>query len=478
MRRFIGRALLTASLAMLPFMTPAFAQEAAPEQPVAAADEHDEAWVDGTHYFEEEARRLAETETRESLAEFDLRTKGIVQYADRKPLQVGDVLNFTIFNIASKKNEQIAAVLKRIGKHCYIWVERGRTVSNAAIERTARTFDEKIYPTNRAYFGAEWNPGIDGDPRIYLLFLDVRDGYNPSAGRGGFVAGYFNAGDCYPRAKSAGSNEKEIIYLDINPGNPDKPNYLSVLAHEFQHMIHWYHDAKEFTWVNESMSQLASYLNGFNHPSQVLAFMQGGDNNMLSWSSDNMLANYGQVYLFSYYVMKTFAQTVKEQATVTRYVVESDQNGSRGYLAALKKINENPQFKNIFRDFCVTNFLNDPNSAKGRYSYYPQLQKFLLRPMKHHNEPPFSGKGKVCSWSARAVKMNFAPFEGKVRVKFQGQKQVGDRYTNEFDVAAVFLDSKRKTPPTVEWLPVKNFAVDCILNNLAGRHDTLMLVVV
>ena len=34
----------------------------------------------------------------------------------------------------------------------------------------------------------------------------------------------------------------------------------SVLAHEFQHMIHWYTDANESTWMNEGFSVVAELL--------------------------------------------------------------------------------------------------------------------------------------------------------------------------------------------------------------------------
>ena len=32
------------------------------------------------------------------------------------------------------------------------------------------TFDQKIIPTDREFFGSEGNPGVDGDPHIYVLY--------------------------------------------------------------------------------------------------------------------------------------------------------------------------------------------------------------------------------------------------------------------------------------------------------------------
>ena len=34
----------------------------------------------------------------------------------------------------------------------------------------ADSFENQIYPTDRAFFGSEWTPGVDGDPHIYILY--------------------------------------------------------------------------------------------------------------------------------------------------------------------------------------------------------------------------------------------------------------------------------------------------------------------
>ena len=39
--------------------------------------------------------------------------------------------------------------------------------------------------------------------------------------------------------------------------------YETVLAHEFQHMVHWNNDRNEETWVNEGMSELAQEVAGY-----------------------------------------------------------------------------------------------------------------------------------------------------------------------------------------------------------------------
>ncbi len=45
----------------------------------------------------------------------------------------------------------------------------------------------------------------------------------------------------------------------MNADNTDLADSFtySVLAHEFQHMIHWYRDRNEESWMNEGFSELA-----------------------------------------------------------------------------------------------------------------------------------------------------------------------------------------------------------------------------
>ncbi|MBP7634140.1 hypothetical protein KBA41_08200 [Candidatus Ozemobacteraceae bacterium] len=446
----------------------------------AAAQE----WMDATHLFEDETKWLADNALKETRGEYMLRTRGMVMYADSKPAEVGDEITFTTMNVAEKKPEKTPAVLKKIGKHCYIFVEKGKTVSAAAIEKIAKTFDEKIYPTNTSTFGSEWKPGIDGDEKITLLFLDIQDGYEKGANRG-FVAGYFYAGDEYSKEKNPQSNEREMLYLDIDPADPTKESYLGVVAHEFQHMIHWHNDPKEHTWVNESMSQLSTFLNGFDHPSQVFAFIKAPDNNMCAWSQETPIANYGQVYLFAYYMMNhavTKTEAVKKE--FVRDLVSSTVHGTDGYERTLKKHGGKLTFSQYFDAFNVANHLNTPAIASGLYGYDKNLGKLKLDPMLHHKNAPFTGKGTIKCWSSRSVTFDISKATGKITVAFAGQVQKAQienpkrDVSNAWSVAAVMIDSKGKAKADIEWLKLKDGKAEQQLGTAVGMYDTLMLVFV
>ncbi len=437
--------------------------------------------VDLTQLFARQTEALADTpdlEVFSGTAAAAPQIPGLVAYADQKPREAGDIETFSTFNVVRNAHENTKARLTKIGKHCLIYVEQGRNVNSQTIARIAAAFDGKIYAECRSMFGNERSPGIDGEAKITLLLLDVRDFYSPEKGVKGFTAGYFNAGDCYSRSKFPNSNQREMLYLDIYPGDPASDKFLSVLAHEFQHMIHWSADPKEFTWVNESLSQLAPFLCGYGHPSQVEAYMRSPDNNMLAWSDDNMLANYGQVYFWAQYISTRIASTDERRRAFIRRMVSQKSQGLSGLNAAIDKQGIKNNVRNLFRSFCVANYLNDDRIARGAYSYENSLSRFALKPEIKVDGAPYEGKGHVKCWSAKAIQINPSAFSGAdARFAFAGQKVSAAGYANAFDVAVVAYSADGQAEPAVSWLNVKDYkAMDVI--RISEKHNRLMMVVV
>lgn len=431
-----------------------------------------------TALFNEEARWLADNVAKETRDEFLFRDSGENAYADSKPPEVGDVEVFNAFNVRAGKHEKIRARLKKIGKHCYLYLQEGKKVDSAAITNIVKEFDTRIYQNTRSMFGSEWSPGIDGDPRIILFLLDIQDGYNPQQGRRGYTAGFFYPGDCYNRKKKPESNEREMLYLDIYPSVPGSKEFMSVVAHEFQHMIHWNHDPKEFTWVNESLSQLSQFLCGYGHPPQVSAFIRNPHNNLAAWSDDDMIANYGHVYLWSYYISIRIASTDDRRRAFVRRMVAQTSQGFSGLNAAIKKQGIKNNVRNLFRSFCLANYLNDDRIERGAYGYDKPLAKFALRPDLRLERPPFEVKGRVKCWSARAVQINSASLRGKeVSVMFAGQKVQAGEYSNSFDVALVTYSSAKKQLPEVFWVNIKDFKASQKIK-ISAVHDRMLMLVV
>ena len=156
--------------------------------------------------------------------------------------ELGDVESFWATNVDTNENFSIDAQLAFITEHTYFWVEEDVSYDETDLKRLAETFEEQIYPINREFFGSEWMPGIDNDPRIYLIY---------ASGLGSGLAGYFSSVDSVHPDAHEYSNAHETFFFNADTVDFDEDFTYGVLAHEFQHMIHWYHDKNESTWLNE-----------------------------------------------------------------------------------------------------------------------------------------------------------------------------------------------------------------------------------
>ena len=90
---------------------------------------------------------------------------------------------------------------------------------------------------------------MDGDPRLYMLY---------ARGLGKHTQAYCDSVSEFSHLAHPYSNEKEIIALNADAGPLNDPYWRPTLAHEFQHMIHWYQNRNAETWLNEGASMLAN----------------------------------------------------------------------------------------------------------------------------------------------------------------------------------------------------------------------------
>ena len=267
---------------------------------------------------------------------------------------VGDQDVFWVTNVDTTTNYTVTATLGYVTPHLYLWVEEGSGFDQEALKRSAERFESHIYPTDRQFFGSEWTPGVDNDPHIHVL---------QTSGLGGSVNGYYLDTDEYSKLANPYSNEREMFYINSDNLQPGTESYESVLAHEFQHMIHWAVDRGEDTWVNEGFSELASYLNGYGVRRIDRAFSRSPDTQLTSWpgSPGQSSANYGASFLFTAYFLERFG----DQAV--RRVVSHQANGTAGFEAILTE--QGLTFEDVFADWLIASYLDDTELADGRYGY-------------------------------------------------------------------------------------------------------------
>lgn len=279
------------------------------------------------------------------------------------PYQLGDKQTFWATNMSTNENFQLEASLKYLTDHAYFWVEDGVEVNQDRMAALMNVFENQIYPINRAFFGSEWTPGVDEDPHIYIVYARGLGMYTP----GYFEIGYEFHPDAFPY-----STAHELFTFNADQMRLDDTQTYGVLAHEFQHMIHWNLDRNESEWLNEGSSELAIFLNGYRLGGFDHGFIDDPDLQLTAWSEDAnaALPHYGAAFLFMNYFLNRFGEEA------TRILISHAANGLESIDQTLSEIDARDPLSgklvtadDVFQDWVIANYLNDESVAEGRYYY-------------------------------------------------------------------------------------------------------------
>ncbi len=333
--------------------------------------------------------------------------------------KVGQELKFNASNEDTNATFQVQAKLIYATTNVYFFAQTGTNVDKQAVKSLVDTFQNKIYPTDRQFFGSEWTPGVDDDPHVYILYV---------GGIGSNVAGYYSSADEYSHLAHPFSNEKEMFYVNSDNQSPGDPYLLGVLAHEFQHMIHWAHDRNEETWMNEGSSVLAEFLNHYDIGGFDAAYTANPDLQLTGWpegstSDPTSAAHYGAGFLFMDYFLDRFG------AKTTQALVADPANGMRAVddVLTAQAITDTTTGKpltsaDVFADWTIANYLGDSNVADGRYAYhnYPQAPK-VDGPTDTYSSCPTEASATVHQFGAVYYQIDCP---GKINIAFTGSQQV------------------------------------------------------
>jgi hypothetical protein len=275
---------------------------------------------------------------------------------------IGSQQNFWVSNVDTNDYFQISATLQYITDHVYFWIQEDVPYEPEDVRQLAETFENEIYPTNRDFFGSEWTPGVDGDPHLYILY---------AKGLGSNLAGYFSSADEQHPLAHEHSNAHEAFVLNSDIVKLNDEFAYGVLAHEFQHMIHWYRDRDEASWVNEGFSELAVFLNGYQVGSEY-SYIVDPDIQLNYWPSDHRQTSphYGAAFLFLTYFLDRFG------VEATQSLVWNPANGLEGVDQVLNEIEAHNPISgkeiladDVFMDWVIASFLKDDHIADGRFTY-------------------------------------------------------------------------------------------------------------
>ena len=261
-----------------------------------------------------------------------------------------------------------------------------------------------------AIYGEPWGPHSDSDlippeaaGEIHILLFDIQGDGLPRPGEcriiGFFWAVHNLLQDPAAFPLSRVSAERLIFFMDsAYTAAPEGPTWevtdigpsivISVLAHEFQHMIHFYQkpvlrDTDSETWLNEMASEVAQDLIAdklqvdgprgvaYDEPAAGMPGNEQGrlpiynlfnDHQVTTWNS--VIADYSLNYALGAYLARTYGG-----AALFSDIVQSAASGIDAIETALAEAGHDVSFGQVLADWAVATLLSDSTAAPAPYRY-------------------------------------------------------------------------------------------------------------
>ncbi len=269
---------------------------------------------------------------------------------------VGDTEYFNTLSSMGQSGETFFLAYRT--DHAYFWFKRGARPEQDVLVHVADFFETRIWPLNTSIYGEAPNPAQTGDDRIHII-------NEPAIGMG--IYGAFDPIDQCPRAVCPESNERQIIYISLDAAPLGSDMYLTTVAHEHQHLIQYAIDGNERRWFNEGLSQLAEHLNGFEPGTisgpNVTDFLRNPDHDLRGWSFYDVGAYYGASYLFMVYLYERFGIEFIRTMTASEYDDFASIDATLHAMGFTVTVDE------VFADWIIANYLDDPYAGNGQYYY-------------------------------------------------------------------------------------------------------------
>jgi hypothetical protein len=278
---------------------------------------------------------------------------------------------------------------------------------------------------------------------------------------GGFFTSFFNE-----------LTDRNVMTIDAfdwvhrtgaNPSRPARPYlYEGTFAHEYQHLLEYYEDPDEGTWINEGLSMYAEALTGYSDPSIPITRtgFEGGLQCFLGWGSHQTAANPnprpggpensltywgdqgdGDELLCDYGAAESFMHMLADRygAGVLSRLHRADQNGLASVRTVLKGTTSARNRREILHDWAATVALDSLVDHEWQLSGGPRSRyrtASLDLDVDWDNEDAYSTPG--------------APPNGSDYVRLRGG---GGNYVSAAQIRSITFDGARfHRPDPIEWV--------------------------
>jgi PKD repeat protein len=239
---------------------------------------------------------------------------------------------------------QISATVEKTTATAAFLVEAGQAVSSSVLNNFASTWSTTIYPTNTQYFGSE--PDVDNNCQVIVVIYNIDGPAN--------IGGYFS-----PSLAS----QREAVYVDVS----DLSWADTILAHEFQHLLHNSRDPFEYLWIDEGNADMAAFL-CFGATSTIIGhaneWAQNSYTSVRWWNQST--GDYGAGFLFMLYL----ASKLGGGAAIQSLVADTATGGAGIVNLANNPIPGSPgnignTMPDVFANFTVATLLDDSQNPFG-----------------------------------------------------------------------------------------------------------------
>ena len=193
---------------------------------------------------------------------------------------------------------------------CRTQIATSTTITDAQVAHLISEFDSNMYPKETSTFStppdrdgtnallgpdANGNGGVytgGGDKTVALIDNVRDDNFYTFPAAPTYIAGFFSSQfnelldrnvmtiDAFDWLHRTTANPPDEPTADLCTSRPARPNlYEGTFAHEWQHLLHYYTDPFETTWVNEGLSDFAQTLTGYVDATATV-FDRGADSHI------------------------------------------------------------------------------------------------------------------------------------------------------------------------------------------------------
>ena len=350
------------------------------------------------------------------------------QQEAREPVAEGDT--FTFLDLEENDLVEIPATARAVvadgATKLAVWVtdrewgggcaQGASCVTQPMVDAVAGSFllpgaGNDIYDWVTDIFGEPWgahdNPlliSAQAGDEIHLLLYDINGDGAPRTGEAR-VVGFFWGINNYLRQPDRrllrASNERLMFVIDApvfatrngptwEVTDPLPSTVIGTLAHEFQHMIHFYQKpilraASSETWLNEMASEVAEDLiadkirtdgprgvayhdptagEPDNSKGRLPGYNLYNDIQVTSWGRDRSLANYSINYAFGAYLARNYGG-----AALFSKIVQSDRAGVDAIAGAVRDLGHDAIFGELLGNWAAATLLSDNTAATLPYRY-------------------------------------------------------------------------------------------------------------